>query len=352
MPREAGSRDWSRRREPQKPRRPGMKEVAERAGVAISSVSRVISGHPDVSEGMRQRVMRAIEELEFRPDARAQSLRTGSTYTIGFIAADISNPLFAQIATGAETELRSWNYSMLVANAFNDADLVREQLTLMENRSVDGLLLSVSDESDAQLRTAIERVPYPVTLIDRTVEGTSTSSLLSDHAAGVEAGVECLISLGHRRIALVTGSEKVRPSRERAATLQRTAAAAPGVEATIRVGEFSSEYGYAATRELMSGSGRPTALIAGSNQILVGVLRALRDLHLSIPGDVSLITCDDVPLLEFLDPALSTISRDPVAMGAHAAELVLEEIDGAEPTTVLLPTTFRRTASCGAPPRL
>ncbi|MAP64295.1 MAG: LacI family transcriptional regulator [Microbacterium sp.] len=326
-----------------------MKEVAERAGVAISSVSRVISGHPDVSEAMRARVMKAIEELEFRPDARAQSLRTGSTHTIGFIAADISNPLFAEIATGAEIELRAWNYSMLVANAFNDAELVREQLLLMEHRSVDGLLLSVSDETDPELQAVLQRMPFPITLIDRDVRGFTGSAVLSDHAAGLEEAVACLVSLGHRRIALVNGSEKVRPSRERAATLRRALEHADGVVPELRMGEFSAEYGYAATRELMAKSARPTAVIAGSNQILMGVLQALRDLALTVPDDVSLVSCDDLPVLSFLDPPVSTIARDPLAMGTQAAQLVLEEIDGAAPKSVVLATEFRRTASCGAP---
>lgn len=330
-------------------RRAGMREVAERAGVAISSVSRVISDHPDVSDKMRERVLAAIEELGFQPDALAQSLRTGESFTIGFVAADIGNPLLAQIAMGAERVLRQRGYSMLVANSFNEPGLALEQLRSMEQRRIDGLLISVSDETDEALNKALESAHYPITLIDREIAATSAAAVLSDHATGIRAAVEHLISLGHQSIALVNGSSQVRPSRERAETLARVAGEHPNITSTIRMGDFSAEHGYNATKELMTGSDAPTALIAGSNQILVGVLRALRELSLSIPADVSLVTCDDVALSEFLTPAISTISRDPALIGRTAAELVLAQLSGDAGAETHLPTGFRTTDSCGPP---
>lgn len=332
-------------------RRAGMREVAERAGVAISSVSRVISDHPDVSEKMRARVLAAIEELGFQPHALAQSLRTGETFTIGFVAADIGNPLFAQIAMGAETTLRHQGYSMFVANSFNEPGLALQHVQSMEQRRVDGLLISVSDESDEALRKALENAHFPVTLIDREIEDSHAAAVLSDHESGIRAAAEHLIGLGHRRIALVNGSSKVRPSRERASALRKVARQNPQVSAIIRTGEFSAEHGQQTTTELMASADPPTAIIAGSNQILVGVLRALRELSLSIPGDVSLVTCDDVALSEFLTPALSTISRDSALIGQTAAELVLAQLAGEEGAETLLPTGFRITDSCG-PPRV
>jgi LacI family transcriptional regulator len=330
-------------------RRAGMKQVAERAGVAISSVSRVISDHPDVSDEMRARVLAAIDELGFQPDVLAQSLRTGESRTIGFVVADIGNPLFAEIALGAETVLREAGYSMIVANALNDPALTVQSIRSMIARRVDGVLVSVNDESDDLLKETIAAAPFPVALIDRELEGVHVASVLSDHTMGTRAAMEHLVALGHRRVALVNGPQTVRPSRERATTLEAVALT-HGAVADIRWGAFSAEHGQATTLELMRGPGAPTAIIAGSNQILVGVLRGLRLLGLRIPDDVSLVTCDDVTLSEFLTPALSTIWRDPELMGSMAANQLLQQLAGTRTAAQIhLPTGFRITDSCDVP---
>lgn len=329
--------------------RPVMKEVADRAGVALSSVSRVLNGHPDVSEVMRNRVVDAVAALGYEPDFLAQSLRTGETMTIGFVVGDISNPLMSQIALGAEVGLREAGYSMLLTNSVNDPSLDAQHLRLLQQRRVDGVLLSLSDEADPQINTALERLDVPGVLVDRHIVGSSFASVLSDHASGIKAAIAHLEMLGHHRIGLVSGNPNVRPSRERANALRRACRAGNGLSGVVRTGAFTSEHGYLATLELLSGSDAPTALIAGSNQILVGVLRALRELNIDVPDGISLITCDDIPLAEFLTPPITTISRDFGEMGSLAAELLLEQLDGHKPRTELLPTGFRPTASCATP---
>lgn len=330
--------------------RAGMKQVADHAGVAMSSVSRVLSGHRDVSDAMRERVMAAVEELGYEPNMLAGMLRRGATETIGFVVGDISNPLLAQITLGAETALRKAGYAMLLTNSVNDPGLDAGHIRLLQQRRVDGLLLSVSDETNEQIIAALERAPMPTVLIDRTMAGYPTASaVLSDHAAGITAAAEHLIKLGHRRIALVGGSPHVRPTRERVAAIEEVAEAHPGVVCQVRSGGFTQDHGAAATNELLDGRRPPTAIIAGGNQILVGILQALRRRRLRIPHDLSLVTCDDVPLAGFLTPALATIQRDPYAMGEAAAGLLLKRLRGEEPETVVLPTTFARAASCGKP---
>ena len=324
-----------------------MREVADRAGVAISSVSRVISNHPDTSEAMKERVLAAIYELGFRPDMLAQTLRTGSSRTVGFIAADIGNPLFAEIAMGAESALRERGYSMLLANSLGDASRAAEYVLEMESRRVDGLIISVNDENDEEMRSVLSTVPFPVVLLDRELPG-DYPSVVSDHAAGMQQAIAHLVALGHERIALVSGPTAVRPSRERARTLH-DASEEHGLHPVIMEGQFSAQHGHDATLDLMTREPRPTALVAGSNQILVGVLRALREQGLRAPDDVSLVTCDDTPMAEFLEPALTTVSRDPGGLGAAAAELLLEVFGGATPRTVTLPTHLRAAASTAAP---
>jgi len=328
--------------------RVSMKQVADRAGVALSSVSRVLSGHPDVSAVMRNRVIDAVAALGYEPDLLAQSLRRGASMTVGFVVGNIANPLFAEIALGAEIALRASGYTMLLANSMGDADLDRSHVRLLAQRRVDGLLLSPTDE--VSIAPELERADIPGVMVDRvTTAVPSMSAVLTDHDAGIREAVDLLATLGHRRIALVNGNLDVRPGRERAASLRRACRRHPDMSAIVRSGPFTSEHGFASTSGLLNEPAPPTAIIAGSNQILVGVLGALGECGARVPGDVSLVTCDEVPLAGFLQPPLATIWRDPQEMGAKAGELLLARLAGGEPETVTLPAYFRATESCAAP---
>jgi len=326
-----------------------MQQVAERAGVALSSVSRVLSGHPDVSKVMRNRVLDAVAALGYEPDLLAQSLRRGATMTVGFVVGNIANPLFASIALGAELRLRNAGYTMLLANSIDEPSLDTTHIRIFAQRRVDGLLLSITDESDPDMRQALKRAQRPTVLVDRDVPDLHASAVLTDNAGGIEQAAASLIALGHRRIALVNGNPKVRPARERASGLRRACRRVSGVSAVVRPGAFTTEHGERATQALLAEARPPTAIIAGSNLILVGVLRALRRAGCSVPGDVSVVTCDDVPLLDFVQPPLATISRNHQEMGDVAAELLLELIAGSAPRTVVLPTEFKSRDSVAVP---
>lgn len=324
-----------------------MQEVAKRAGVASSSVSRVLSGHPNVTEVMRNRVIDAVSALGYEPDLLAQSLRRGESMTVGFVVANISNPLLSEIALGAETCLRKAGYSMLLANSTNDPELDAEHIRLLAQRRADGLLLSVSSEDWHETIEAVNKAALPVVLVDRELRvDVPVSAVLTDHDAGITAAVRHLASLGHRRIALVNGPANLRPARERAATIRRVSRQL-GITCTVRSGGFTTEHGERATEFLISQADPPTGIVAGSNQILVGVLRELRRARLRIPEDVSLVTCDEVPLAEFLIPPLATIERDHYEMGTIAAGLLLELMSGLKPRVQKVPTNYIPTDSVG-----
>lgn len=317
--------------------------------MAPSSVSRVLSGHPDVSPVMRNRVLDAVSALGYEPDMLAQSLRRGATMSIGFVVSDISNPLFAEIALAAETRLQERNYSLLIANAIRDPAKEADLIRMLSRRRVDGMLISISDETHPAILEAVGSLQLPIVLVDRELPDVP-SAVLADHARGISEAAAHLISLGHRRIALINGSAKVRPSRERQQALRR-ACRGTGVTAIVRHGEFDPEHGGKSTVELLAGREPPTAIIAGSNQILVGVLRAIHELGVQIPRDLSLVTCDDLTLAEFLTPALATISRDTAAAGRAAAAVLVDLIDDRSPRVEVLPTGFRPAGSCAPPPR-
>lgn len=330
-----------------------MREVAELADVAISSVSRVLSGHPDVSQEMRDRVLDAVAQLEYEPDFLAQSLRRGQTLSVGFVLADISNPLMAEIVQGAEAVLRASGYSLLLMNSENDPAQDGAHVRFFQSRRVDGMILSLVSETDPRTLDVLRAVTVPLVVVDRQVDPSlRASAVFNDHAAGMGDAVRHLIELGHERIGLITGALDTLPGRQRMEGMQEVVAASGGrVTARYLPGPFAAEHGEQATRELLDGPERPTAIVCGGNQLLVGCLRVLRDRGLEVGRDLSLITCDDVALTRLYSPPIASVSRDTVALGRAAAELLLRRLSGAtEPEVVVLPTTYAPRESA-APPR-
>lgn len=322
--------------------------------MSIATVSRVLNGYPFVSDAVRRRVLDAVDALGYRPHASARSMRSGRSRAVGFVVSDISNPLFALIARGAESVLHPEGYSLVLANSDNEPSREAEAIAALHERRVDGLVIAVANERVSGLARELELFPATV-LVDREVKGSRADAVLSDHAAGMDAALDHLESLGHRRIALIAGSQRQRGGRARHAAF-RAAHERLGLDLDpdlVRSGEHSRETGYAAARDLLTGDAPPTAAIAGNNQIVTGFLAVVRDLGLRIPGDVSLVACDDIDLTRLNDPPIDVIERDPLELGRAAARSVLARLSepAAPPCRVVLPTTFVVRGSTAAPAR-
>ena len=192
-----------------------IKEVARLADVAPSSVSRVLNDHPDVSAEMRARVLKAAEQLGYQPNFLAQSLRTGATRTVGFVVRDISIPLFAGIVKGAEQTLESYGYSVLLTNSLQNSALEAKHINVLRQRRVDGLILSLQSEANADTFKALQNLQVPIVLLDRELVGIPADAVLFDHASGVHEAVTALVQLGHTHIGLLVGSSETRASRDR-----------------------------------------------------------------------------------------------------------------------------------------
>jgi len=332
-------------------KRVSLRDVAKAAGVAVSTVSRVLSDHPDVSGRTKQRVMAVVDELGYQPNALGQMLRQGSTRTVGFAIGDISNPLLAQIALGAETELRERGYSLLLSNSMNDPDQELSNLRTLEQRRVDGLLLSVTSETNPDIVTLLQRFDGPIVAIDRSISpAVPVGSVYSDHRTGITAAVDALHRAGHRRISLITGLSDLRPGRERIdAVIQET----ERLGMTCRV-ESRTDTAGPSISEIMASltaPDRPSAVIAGNNQVIARVLEALNRAELRYPADISLVTCDEVSLQRFVTPRIATVRRDTHRLGQSAARLLLERLTDRDLPVreIELPTVFDEAASIGAP---
>jgi LacI family transcriptional regulator len=293
-----------------------------------------------------------VSALGYERNTLAQSLRTGETFSVGLVAIDVANPILAANASGAEQVLQAAGYSLLISNSQGNPALDAAYIRHFDSRRVDGLLLSLADETYAETLDLLRGLVQPVVLIDRSLPpDIEVAAVMQDHGAGTAQAARHLLTLGHRRFALVNGALHVRPSRVRAASLRRAVRGAAGTTCVVRGGAYTDEHGYSATLALMRADPVPTAIFVGGNQIITGVMRALREVGAAVPGDVSLVVYDSPPLAEFMTPPLSTIVRDPTEVGREAGRLLLEQLAGAPPRIVALPTEFRPTRSCGRPPK-
>jgi LacI family transcriptional regulator, galactose operon repressor len=329
-----------------------IREVAGRAGVSVSTVSRVLNDYPFVSDDARTRVLDAMEALEYRPDVAARSMRTGTSLAVGFVVSDISNPLFSTIAKGADTVLYPHGYSLVLANSQNDSLREAALLATLRQRRVDGIILAAADERADSLADRLAGFPATV-LFDRAVPGSRADAVLSDHESGMAAAVEHVAGLGHRRVALLAGSQAQLGSRARVQAY-RTHAGRRGLELgheLVRAVVPAVENGQLATREILTLDVPPTALIVGHNQLVVGALEAVRELGVRVPDELSLVACDDVDLTRLNDPPIDVVERDLVELGQCAAQLLLDRLADrdAPPRRVMLPVSLSVRGSSSAP---
>jgi LacI family transcriptional regulator len=321
-----------------------VKDVAEAANVALSSASRVLTDHPNVSEGMRQRVLAAAERLGYEPDLVARTLRTGNSRTLGFLVADLDNPISSSFIRGAEDSARARGYGLLLTNSEGDPAHDAENLQLFLRRRVDAIILLTSD-SGSEVEGVLESSTVPAVVLDRDLpSGSSASSVFFDHANGMHEATGHLLERGHRQVAFVGGPEELRPVSDRLAGYVRAFQDHDLLvdRSLISTGSLRPAFGRTEARRLLESDTPPTALIVGGNQLLNGVLEAIHDLDLRVGEDLALVSCDDVDLTRLYQPSISSVVRDVYKSGQIAAELAIEQLteDDVPVRTVLLPTWF------------
>jgi len=300
---------------------------------------------------MREIVNAAVRDLGYRPDMLAQGLRTRKTLSVGFTVSDIANPVLASAITGAERRLRQAGYSLLLTNSEGDPELDAENIRLLQQRRVDGLILSLAEERHPATVELLREADVPIVLLDRdTPEGLGVSRVTFNHRSGMLAATRHLLELGHREIALIVGGPRG-PARERRLGVEQAiASAGNGSRCVVYEGPFSIAYGEQATQGILSAATPATAVIAGGNLLMHGALRAFRERGIQLGVDMSFVGCDDVAVAELHTPQIAVVRRDMVSIGEASADLLLELLKGSSGTKeVTLPTEFVARPSCAAP---
>lgn len=332
--------------------KPTIRDVAEVAGVSQGTASRVINQLP-VKPVLKARVDDAIAKLGYTPNALAQSMRLRSTRTIGILIRDFSVPGFASFVKMAQSILSDAGYVLMLAGSEDRPEREREILNAFIGR-VDGLILSTGSASNSLLENAGTNLSLPMIMLDREPSEHQDAIQIA-HREGVHRALTYLFELGHRRVALITGDSNVRPARERILGY-REAHVEHGIEidkALIRTRNFSKEYAFTETSALLASKDRPTAIIVGGVAMLQGALRAIKTCNLRIPEDISLIGGTDPELAELVEPAVTVIQVDYHAIGAEAAQLMLDRLDNRidpSPRIIKFDSTLIIRQSCSAPP--
>jgi LacI family transcriptional regulator len=333
-----------------------LKRIAEQLGVSVTTVSRVLNGQARqyrISKSTEEAVRKLAREHHFVPNHLARGLRLNKTSTIGLIIPDISNPFFAGIARQIALGARGHGYSVILCDSQDNVELEIQSLELLRTRSVEGLVLCPVGLSADHLR-GFEQGGLPIVLVDRYFSNLSLAYVASDNAAGAREATNYLLQCGHRRIACLQGLRGTTPNEDRLRGYREALAAAHlPVDETLIVGDsFSEQNGYIETKLLVRASKGFTAILALSNLISLGALRALAEEKIRVPDDVSIISFDDQPYSAYLATPMTTVAQRHHEMGDVAVKLLFDRIRTPQPATsggILLPTSLIHRQSVGKP---
>ena len=306
---------------------PTMKDVAQAAGVSVTTVSHVINETRYVSKDLRARVLQAMEELSYHPNILARSLRQGITHTIGLIVPDNSNPFFAEIARVAETVGFENDYSVILCNSDKNVERESAYINVLIAKQVDGVIFIAAGSEQQHLRELAAQ-GIPVVVADREVPQELADVVLVNHEQGGYDATRHLITSGHRRIACIAGPSPLTPSADRVRGYRRALREA-GIpieeELMVRCTE-SYLGGETAMAQLLRLDELPTAVFTYNDVTAIGALRAIRNAGLQVPEDLSIVGFDDIPLASAVVPALTTVAQPIADLATVATELLIARI--------------------------
>ena len=327
-----------------------MKDVAARAGVATSTVSRVFSAPHRISPEVRERVEHVVRELGYTINAAAQTLRRNDTGVVMVLVPDIGNPFFSKLLKGVEHRAREFSYSVLIGDTRGDRNQADAYVRQLDARRADALILLNGrvpglrplDQGIAP-HSPDSRV-YPVVVVSERIPGTSFPTVGIDNVAAAHRATTHLVDLGHRLIGHIAGpkdniltGERIRGWR----TALRAHGLAPS-HSLVAYGDFSIASGRSAARHFLRSDPRPTAIFAANDEMAMGAVAELKQHGLLVPADISIVGFDDIEFAEVYDPAITTVRQPRFDMGRVAMSLVIQQLRGEPfaPGETVLPAEF------------
>lgn len=317
-----------------------IREVAENAGVSYATVSHVINNTRLVSPETRERVLEAMDALNYRPNALARSLRQGKTNTLGLVLPDSANPFFAEISRSIEDEAFKKGYSVFLCNTELDTQRELFYVDILSKKQVDGIIfVAAGDQADSL--DFLVSLNMPIVMVDRNVPNVEVDTVLTDNQLGGYLATRHLMELGHQRIACISGPSSITPSAERMIGYRRAheEAGLSYDENLILRGDYHAQSGMENTHSILKMDPRPTAIFASNDLMALGALRAAAEAGCSVPDDLAVVGYDDLEIARFATPPLTTIAQPKKEIGVQAIDLLVDRISrkGRSPSRVVLP---------------
>jgi LacI family transcriptional regulator len=305
-----------------------MVDVARTAGVSTATVSHVLSGTRVVREIRKERVLKAVDSLGYSPNQVAASLRVRRSSVIGIIVPDIISSFFSKIVRQIEDSASGSKYQILLADTQEDPVRERERVRALIRRRPDGLIF-VPCRDHTETLEDLRQSEIPTVIIDRVEKGTEFDSIFVQNAKAAAEGCRYLVSLGHRRIALVISEPRLRNISQRIRGYRAAMKEAGFEDSGMMInGGLTLEEGYLATRRFLSAGKRPSALFALTDYLALGALRALSEAGLTVPGDISLLAFDDTDWMAATRPSISAISQPIGEIAQQAWRTLQKRIEG------------------------
>ena len=320
-----------------------MKDIAHDLGLSIVTVSKVLRDHPDISAETREKVLKRMKEVNYRPNLAARALVTGRTFSVGLVVPDLVHPFFGEMAKGMSRVLRKKGYNLIISSSEEDPRLEQQEVDQLLARRVDALIIA-SAQTSGEMFQRIEDQGTPYVLVDRKFAGLSANFVGVDDFAAGKIATEHLIGIRRRRIAHIAGpavsTATGRLDGYRRALAAHQIALNPDYLIVRQYGdEASDQTGYEAMRALLALSPRPDGVFCYNDPTAMGAMEAVLERGLRIPQDIAIVGCGNVRYAGFLRVPLTSVDQQSEQIGDRSAKLVLAQIEAkgsARPKTILL----------------
>jgi len=304
------------------------KDVAKKAGVSSATVSAVLNQNKFVSENLKSKVLKAIEDLEYEPNVIARSLKINRTNSIGIIVGNIVSQAFSIMAKAAEDVANKYKFNLIVCNSDEDPEKELNYLKVLKSNRVEGIILTSTGKNNEYVKGLIES-GIKIVLLDRLLEDVNCDAVLLDNEKGGYVATNYLISRGMKKIGIICGPLSITTGKERFNGYIRALQEA-GIERDenlIKIGSFKKESGIKLAIELLKGPVKPEAIFVANLDLTLGALEIIKYMKFRIPEDISIIGFDNSEWYKIIDPPLTVINHPIYGYGASAAKLLFEKIN-------------------------
>lgn len=310
-------------------------DIAEKVGVSHATISRVLNNSGYVKDETREKVLKAIKELNYTPSAIARSLSTSKTNTIGVIVPDINNLFFGDIIKGITEIADEHSLNIILCDTDEDKDKELKAINVLKEQRIQGLIITPTfykNSGNSENLNTLRNLGIPIILIDGHVEYLDFSGVFIDHIKGAYDGTAALIEAGHRKVAIITGDMNSRPAKERLIGYEKALEAnnIPIEKEYIFYGNYKYETAYEITKQILKMDNRPTAIFVSSNTMILGCIKAFYEEKLNIPKDMAIIGFDKVDILNIIGMNISFINGPSIELGRIGMKMLLENLNSKE----------------------